>query len=218
MTHVITSAIVHHGYLAIFLLMLLESACIPIPSEAIMLFGGALAGGLSVAGATSDVTIWEVTLVGTLGNVVGSLIAYGIGRYGGEAVLQRKPASLLIRAGHLRASERFFAQHGDSAVLLGRVLPVIRTFVSLPAGFARIPVGRFTVLTTAGCIPWTLALTIAGYYLADRWDSVASGFAPVSIGVGVVVIVAVGWAWHRVNVRSRSGGADADAGVPLDPA
>ena len=218
MTHFITNAIVHHGYLAILLLMLLESACIPIPSEAIMLFGGALAGGLSVAGATSDVTIWEVTLAGTLGNVVGSLIAYGIGRYSGEAVLQRKPASLLIRAGHLRASERFFAKHGSSAVLVGRVLPVIRTFISLPAGFARIPVGRFTALTTVGCVPWTLALTIGGYYLADRWDSVASGFAPVSIGVGVVAVAAIAWAWHQVNVRGRSGPVSADVEAPLDPA
>lgn len=135
MNHFLTTNVADHGYVAVFVLMVLESACIPIPSEVIMLFGGALAGGLLAAGH-AHVGLAGVGLAGAVGNLVGSLVAYWVGRAGGRPLLERYGRYLLIRPEHLDQAEEFFARRGDVAVLVGRVLPVIRTFISLPAGVA----------------------------------------------------------------------------------
>jgi membrane protein DedA with SNARE-associated domain len=192
MTHWLTTQVLHHGYLAVFVLMVLESACIPIPSEVIMLFGGALAGGLLAAGHPS-VNLVGVALWGALGNLLGALIAYGVGRIGGRPVVERYGRYVFVRRHHLEKAEAFFARRGALAVLIGRVLPVVRTFISLPAGVAEMPIAQFSLFTLLGSLPWTFALAGAGYGLAANWSSVASAFGDVSIAIGVLAVGAIGW-------------------------
>lgn len=197
MTHFLTTYVAHHGYLAVFVLMVLESMFIPIPSEVIMLFGGALAGGLLAEPGQSHVTLVGVALLGALGNVVGSLIGYAIGRYGGTALVEHHWVSWLIRPHHVERADAFFQRHGSVAVFLGRLLPVVRTFISLPAGLARMPVGRFTVFTALGCLPWTFALAAIGDAITKNWDSVAHGFTVFSVVLAVILIVALVVWWRR---------------------
>jgi membrane protein DedA with SNARE-associated domain len=141
-----------YGYVAIFLLMLLESACIPVPSELIMTFGGALAAG-AVPGTSLNLA--GVIIAGVAGNVAGSYIAWAVGRYGGQAALRRWGRRLRVRDHELERANQWFDRYGPQAVLIGRLLPVVRTFISLPAGIAGMDPVRFGIYTTIGCIPWT---------------------------------------------------------------
>jgi membrane protein DedA with SNARE-associated domain len=206
MEHFLTSAISNHGYVAIFLLMTLESACIPVPSEAIMLFGGALAAGVTVAGVTLHLNVVEVALVGALGNLLGSLIAYAVGRTGGRAAAEKWGKYVLIRRHDLDRAQAFFARRGQIAVLAGRMLPVVRTFISLPAGIAEMPVVRFGALTLLGSLPWTFALAYAGKALAAHWQSVERALTPVSIAVAVIIAGLIVW-WY---LRRKSSATTSD--------
>lgn len=205
MTHFLTTQIAHHGYLAVFILMVLESACIPIPSEVIMLFGGALAGGLLAIHGHAQVGLVGIGLAGAVGNLAGSLIAYVVGRAGGRPLLEHYGRYLLIQTHHIDRAEAFFRRRGDLAVLVGRLLPVVRTFISLPAGVANMPVGRFAVFTLIGCLPWTFALAGVGYAVAANWNSVAHGFTYASIAIAVFIVAAIAW-WvaHRVHHRAAT--------------
>ena len=203
MEHLVVTQISNHGYLAVFVLMVLESACIPIPSEAVMLFAGALASGATIAGVHTHLDVVAVALCGTAGNVAGSLIAYWVGRAGGRPLIERWGRYVLLSRRELDRSEVFFARRGPAAVLVGRVLPVIRTFISLPAGVAEMPVVPFTGLTALGSLPWTFALAFAGQALAGNWASVSSAFTPVSIAIAVLIVAAVAW-WVLRRLRDRS--------------
>lgn len=195
-----------YGYLAILLLMIAESACIPVPSELTMPLGGALAAG-AVAGV--HLSIVPVIAVGVAGNLVGSYIAWAAGLYGGRSLVRRSPRILGGPRGVERA-QRWFDRYGGRAVFFGRLLPAIRTFISLPAGFARMPALRFGLYTVAGCVPWITGLALAGYATGANWqhvDSVLRG--PTYVVAGIVallvasaIIVAVR-ARHR---RQREGG------------
>ena len=180
--------IAQYGYLAVFVLMLAESACIPVPSEVIMLFGGALAAG-AVAGAHPSLA--GIIAAGVLGNVAGSYIAWGVGRYAGQAVVRRWGRRVGIREREIDRANAWFERRGNAAVLVGRLVPVVRTFISLPAGFAGMPPVRFGVYTTLGCIPWTAALGLAGYALGANWQSVANGFHGPTYIIAAVVVIAV---------------------------
>lgn len=209
MEHLVVTQISRHGYLAIFLLMVLESACIPVPSEAVMLFGGALAGGVVLAGVHVHLNVVAVALAGAGGNLVGAWIAYAVGRAGGRPLLDRFGRYVLLRRQDLDRAERFFARRGALAVLIARVLPVVRTFISLPAGIAEMPVGTFSALTLVGSLPWTFALALAGDALATNWKPVSSAFTPVSIVFGVLIVAAIAlWVVRRL----RSPGTDPLAG------
>lgn len=198
MEHLIISEISKHGYLAIFLLMILESACIPIPSEAVMGFGGALTAGIAVAGVTAHLNFWAVVLIGTLGNLLGSLIAYVVGKTGGRALVERYGKYVLIRHRDLDKAEAFFEKHGDPAVFISRILPVVRTFISFPAGIAEMPVGKFSLFTLLGSLPWTLALALAGRSLASNWQAVSKAATPISVGFGLVIVaIIVRWYLKR---------------------
>ncbi len=200
MEHFIVTQVVHHGYLAVFLLMVIESACIPIPSEAIMLFGGALAGGLVISGAQPHLDVFTVAAAGAAGNLVGSWIAYGVGRQGGRPLISRWGRYVLLRPHELDRAEAFFARRGDLAVLVGRVIPVVRTFISLPAGIAEMPIARFSLFTLLGCLPWTFALALAGDALAAHWTSVSNAFTPVSIVVAVLIVALIArWVVKRLR-------------------
>jgi membrane protein DedA with SNARE-associated domain len=198
-------AIEDYGYLAIFVLMVLESACIPIPSEITMLFGGAAANATfasSLPGSPPPLNFLLVGLVGTLGNLVGSWIAYWVGRVGGRPLVERWGRFIFLRPHELDRAEAWFADHGDTAVFVSRLLPVVRTFISLPAGVAEMPFVRFSVYTFLGCLPWTFALAAMGYALGSRWPLVERYFRPISIVVGTMIVVAVAvWLIRRSKQR-----------------
>lgn len=180
--------IVTYGYFAVFLLMVAESACIPIPSELTMLCGGAAAAG-AVAGV--HLNLVAVIVAGTLGNVVGSYIAWAVGRYAGQAAWRKWGRRIRLREEDLDRAERWFVKHGPASVFFGRILPVIRTFISLPAGVADMNPTRFGLYTTAGCLPWTAGLGIAGYEIGDNWHTAADGFHGPTYFIAAVVIVAL---------------------------
>jgi membrane protein DedA with SNARE-associated domain len=205
----VQSFIANYGYLAIFLLMLAESACIPIPSELIMLFGGALAAG-AVAGTHLDLA--AVIAAGVVGNLAGSYLAYAVGRYGGQAALHRWGRRLYLRDHDLDRATAWFTKYGPAAVGFGRVLPVIRTFISLPAGIARMNPVRFGIYTVAGCIPWTAALGWAGYAVGGRWGSVSNDFHGPTYAIAGIVVVAVVIA-VAVFVRNRRAAQDETPGT-----
>ena len=195
--------IANYGYLAIFVLMLAESACIPVPSELIMTFGGALAAG-AVPG--TQLSLAGVILAGVAGNVAGSYIAYAVGRYGGQPLLRRlsegRLGRRLLRENDLDRAIAWFDRHGGKAVLIGRMLPVVRTFISLPAGIAEMPAVRFGIYTTIGCIPWTAALAVAGYAVGANWESIANAFhGPSYIIAAVVLLAIVIGAWRYLRRR-----------------
>jgi membrane protein DedA with SNARE-associated domain len=196
-----------YGYIAVFLLMLAESACIPVPSEVIMMFGGALAGG-AVAGAHP--LLMGVFVAGVLGSVAGSYISWAVGKYAGQTAIRRWGRRVGIREHEIDKATAWFERHGPVAVLVGRVIPVIRTFISLPAGFADMPAGTFGLYTTLGVLPWTAGLAIFGYALGANWEHVANDFhGPTYVIAGLLV---VGIA--AVLIRRRR----AKAAVPAAPA
>ncbi len=205
-THVVTEEIARYGYLAIFVLMLLESACVPIPSEVTMLFGGALASA-GFAGPEHELSFVAVALVGAFANLVGSWLAYWVGCTGGRRLAVRWGRYLLIRPHEIDRAHEWFERHGEAAVFFGRLLPVVRTFISLPAGVARMNPWRFSLYTLLGCLPWTFGLTWLGYQLGGRWDEVERVMRPFAWAVGIALAVAIGvWVWRRLRqVRAEVG-------------
>ncbi len=153
------------GMTGIFLMMVAESACIPIPSETTFIFAG-----FNVERGEPGFTFFSVVLVGTLANLIGSWIAYAVGYYGRIDILEKHGRKLHIKPSHLEWADRWFERYGDATVFFTRMLPIIRTFISLPAGVARMPFWRFTVLTTLGCIPWIAMLTFVGVQAGGGWE------------------------------------------------
>jgi membrane protein DedA with SNARE-associated domain len=207
MDHLIRTTVENYGYLAVFVLMVLESACIPIPSEVTMLFGGAAANATFAAtlpGHPAHLNFILIGLMGTLGNLGGSWIAYGVGRVGGRPLIERWGKFVFLREHELDRAEAWFADHGQAAVFFSRLLPVVRTFISLPAGVAEMPFGTFSLYTVAGCVPWTFALAGIGYGLGSRWDTVAKYFRPVSVVVAVVMVAGLAW-WLVRRARAKRG-------------
>jgi membrane protein DedA with SNARE-associated domain len=177
-----------YGYLAIVLLMTAESACIPVPSELTMPFGGAMAAG-AVAGVHLNLAL--VIAAGVAGNVIGSYLAWAAGRYGGEAATRRWSRFLGGRSG-IERSQRWFDRHGGWAVLIGRLLPVVRTFISLPAGYAHMRPARFGVYTAIGCVPWIGGLAWAGYAAGANWQHVQRLVnTPALIIAGLIAVLVI---------------------------
>ena len=209
-TDFITKQVAQNGYLAVFVLMALESACVPIPSEVTMLFGGALASAGFVVFGGHQLNFVMVGLVGTLGNVVGSLLAYWAGSAGGRPLVDRFGRYLLIRPHEIDRAHEWFERRGELTVFASRLLPVVRTFISLPAGIARMSLGKFTVFTVVGCLPWTFALAGIGYALGANWTKAENLIKPAAwlvfglIAVGLAVWVARRW----TQVRAEYGELD----------
>lgn len=191
------------GYLGIVLLMAIESACIPLPSEVIMPFSGYLV-------STGRFDLILVATAGALGCNVGSVVAYEVGKRGGRPVIERWGRYLLIGPDELDAADRFFARWGSMAVLIGRLLPVIRSFIAFPAGVARMPLGRFHVYTFIGSWPWCFGLAWLGMTLGDKWNSdprVRDAFHKADAVVLAVLIIGAGfYVWHRLRVLRGRGG------------
>ena len=193
-----TNAIDTLGLPGVFLLMLLESACIPIPSEATMLFTG-----FNVS--KGHYTLLEAVAVGSAGNLVGSWVAYAVGYYGRVDVLEKYGPKVGIRMHHLEAADRWFQRHGDATVFFTRLLPVVRTFISLPAGVARMPFWRFTAFTIAGCVPWVLMLTFIGKQAGDHWDQWKNSLHYVDYAVVAAIVVGVVYLVLRRRRRREPG-------------
>ena len=192
-------AVREYGYLAIFLLMLAESACIPFPSEVTMLVGGWYS-------ATGDLNFFWVGFWGVAGNLVGSWVAYVVGRSTGRELLDRYGRYILIRSHDIDKAEVWWAKYGEAATFFSRLLPVVRTFISLPAGIAKMRFGKFTVYTFLGVIPWTFALTYVGVVVEGNWERVLGYFDIPTLIIGTALVAgAVYWYVRRRRRAAATG-------------
>ena len=193
------------GLAGIFLLMAPESACIPIPSEATMLFAG-----FNVS--EGKYSLFAAVAVGSVANLVGSWIAYAIGYYGRIELLEKHGKALHVKPSHLQWADRWFERYGAAAVFFSRMLPIIRTFISLPAGVARMPFWKFSVLTLAGCVPWIFMLTFIGKQVGANWEDWKDSLHYVDYTVAGLIVVGAVYLlvrWRRNRNRARA--ADAPA-------
>ncbi len=188
------------GLVGVFLLMVGESACLPIPSEATMLFAG-----FNVA--EGEYSLFVATFVGVAANVVGSWIAYAVGYFGRVDLLEKHGRKVFIKPHHLHWADDWFERYGDATVFFSRMLPIIRTFISLPAGVARMPFWRFSILTFLGCVPWVLLLTFIGQQVGDRWESWKDSLHYFDYAVAAFIVLGVVYLIVR-NRRNRGGGAE----------
>jgi membrane protein DedA with SNARE-associated domain len=198
------------GYIAIFVTMVGESAGLPISSEIVVPLGGALAsqGKLGLGGPVIELVL--VVLVSTLANLTGSLIAFWLTRrFGERVVLSRAGRRLGLSRGHLRLANRFFDRFGLWAVFFGRLLPIVRTYISFPAGLSRIGYLRFTLATLAGAIPWNFALAYAGYNLGQHYETVAAIVGPFAIPIAIAVVILLAIVWWL----GRRAGEDEEAAI-----
>jgi membrane protein DedA with SNARE-associated domain len=170
------------GVFGIFIGMVFESACIPIPSEVIMLSGGA-------AVAAGSMSYIEVVMAGVIGNLIGSIIAYYVGKRRGRGLIERYGKYVLFRSSHFEQAERWFERYGDSTVFFTRNLPFVRTFISLPAGIAGMNFRKFFIFTFLGCIPWNMALAYAGFKLGMNAHLVEDYLHPISYAIAALVIL-----------------------------
>jgi membrane protein DedA with SNARE-associated domain len=192
----------NNGLLIVFLAMTAENAMLPIPSEIVIPYGGVLA-------AQGHTTLWAVILVSTAAALLGAGIVYAIGRFGGRPLAVRYGYVLRLKPSHMDRAEKWFEKRGEAMVLVTRVLPVVRTFISLPAGFARMSWKRFFLYTGLGSLVWNTALAYLGWAFGANWDSLQADFGRYTIVAGIVIAVAVValvgwgvWRWHR-KVRLR---------------
>jgi membrane protein DedA with SNARE-associated domain len=203
-----TNVVADLGLPGVFILMLFESACIPIPSEATMLFAG-----FNVHNGEYSLVV--VTLVGAFANLVGSWLAYAVGYYGRVDLIEKHGHRILIKPHHLHAADRWFERHGDATVFFTRMMPIIRTFISLPAGVARMPFIRFSVLTFLGCLPWVFALTFIGQQVGENWTDWKDSLHYVDYTVAAAIVAGIA---YLVVKRRRGGDDDAAVGPPAEPA
>jgi membrane protein DedA with SNARE-associated domain len=189
------------GYTGILVTMAIESACIPLPSEIIMPFSGYLV-------STGQFTMLGVTLAGAIGNVVGSIVAYYAGVWGGRPFVERYGPYMLISHKDLDRADRWFARHGESTVFFSRMLPVVRTFISLPAGIARMNFTRFVVFTFLGALPWCYLLAYIGVKMGEKWEHLRDYFHQFDIVIGLCLAIAAGYfIWSHWPRRATKTGA-----------
>lgn len=184
------------GYGGVVLLMAIESACIPLPSEIIMPFAGYLV-------SKGEMNLWLVGLAGAVGCVLGSMVAYWVGMYGGRPLIEKYGKFVLISHHDLDLADRWFAKYGEIIVFTSRLLPAIRTFIAFPAGVARMNVPRFIIYTFAGSLPWCLALAYVGKKLGEQWDQdprLKTLFHRFDFVIGIVLVLGVAW-WIWRHVR-----------------
>ena len=185
------------GYGGIVLLMAIESACIPLPSEIIMPFSGYLV-------FTGDMTLWAVALAGAVGCVLGSLVAYWIGSYGGRPLVEKYGKYVLISHHDLAIAEKWFSKHGEITIFVGRLLPVVRTFIAFPAGVARMNLSRFNFYTFVGSFIWCYALGWIGMKLGENWDTLGVYFHRFDALIGLVLVAGGAWyVWRHLKHTRR---------------
>jgi len=189
------------GYAGIVLLMAIESACIPLPSEIIMPFSGYLV-------YTGRFNIWLVSVAGAFGCVVGSLVAYWIGMYGGRPLIEKYGKYILVSNHDLDLADRWFDRFGEVIVFVSRLLPAIRTFIAFPAGVARMNLKKFIIYTFAGSLPWCLGLAYVGQKLGEKWDKdprLKTLFHRFDFVIAILIVLAVTWwIWRHVRHAGRT--------------
>ncbi len=186
------------GYWGIGIGMAIESANIPLPSEVILPFGGYLV-------SQSKLTFWGVVLAGTVGGTLGSIASYALGSWGGLPLLLRYGRYVHITRARLEQAARWFDRYGEKAVFFARLLPVIRTFISLPAGIARMNFGRFVVYTFLGSLPWSVLLTYVGLKLGKNWRAIEPLFRQFDIVIILAIIcliIVYWWCWQRNGTKT----------------
>jgi len=198
LTAALSGFVASYGLLAVFVLMVFESCGFPFPSEVIMPTGGLLAATGHIQGG-----IVAVILAGAVGNLVGSLIAYGLAARFGEPLLLGPGRYVGIRPHHLEMADGWFRRWGLPAVLVGRVLPVIRTYISFPAGLAKIDLKKFSLLTFVGALPWCAALALVGYVLGRNYERISGPLEKGAIAIALAVAVAV-LVWYFRGRRETS--------------
>src|ERR1700752_3833867 len=184
------------GYPGVVLLMGIESACIPLPSEIIMPFSGYLV-------YTGRFDLWGVAIAGAVGCVLGSLVAYWVGMYGGRPLIEQYGRYILLSRHDLDLADRWFSKYGEVIVFVSRLLPAIRTFIAFPAGVARMNLTRFVIYTFAGSLPWCLGLAYVGQKLGEQWDkdeTLKNWFHRFDFVIGIVGVLAVAW-WIRRHIK-----------------
>lgn len=174
----------HYGYIGIFVAMAIESACIPLPSEVIMPFGGYMV-------EAGHLNFWAVVFMGILGNLAGSLVAFFIGKYAGREVIRRYGRFMALSEKHVQWAEKWFERRGSMTVFVARLLPAIRTVISLPAGIASMPLFLFVIYTLSGSFLWSLVLTIVGLQLGREWANIQHFTHPLTYSVLFVIVVIV---------------------------
>jgi len=189
-TNFIINAISSWGYFGVGALMAIESACVPLPSEVIMPFAGFLV-------AQGKFSLIGVALAGALGCVVGSVVAYAVGIWGGRAFIEKYGKYVLISHHDLALADRFFNKYGSAAIFFSRLLPVVRTFISLPAGIAKMNFSRFVIYTFLGSLPWCLALAYVGMVLGEHWNTLGVYFHKFDFVIVVIILIGVIWYVRR---------------------
>jgi membrane protein DedA with SNARE-associated domain len=185
------------GYLALVLLTFAEAACVPIPSEVTLGYAGYLA-------STGRLEIALVIVLATLGEFAGSFVGWSIGRFGGRPLVDKLGRYVLLTNSDLDRAERWFRRRGEPAVFFGRILPVVRTFVSIPAGMAEMSLVRFGVATLAGSAIWCTAIALTGYELGGQWTRITKGFSAAGYVLAAIVVVAfAAFLLHRLSVVRR---------------
>jgi len=194
------------GYLGVMVAMAIESAMVPLPSELILPYAGFLVSDPRqieplTGGAWS---YWVVVLVATLGNTIGSLVAYAIGAWGGRPFLERWGRYVLIRPHEIELAERFFDRYGPATAFFSRLLPVVRTFISFPAGVARMPLPTFIAYSTAGALLWSMVLVYAGERLGSNWVAIRHALQPFDLALAVALVgLVVLFVWWRLGMPGR---------------
>jgi membrane protein DedA with SNARE-associated domain len=189
------------GYSGIVLLMAIESACIPLPSEIIMPFSGYLV-------STGQMNLWGVSVAGAVGCVLGSLVAYWVGMKGGRPLIEKYGRFVLVSRHDLDLADRWFSHYGELIIFTSRLLPAIRTFIAFPAGVARMNLKRFIIYTFAGSLPWCLALAYVGQKLGEKWnsdDTLRTWFHRFDFLIGIAAVLLIGWwVWRHIR-HAREG-------------
>jgi len=189
----ITGVIGSLGYGGVMLLMAIESACIPLPSEVTLPFAGYLV-------FKGELSLWGVALAGAAGCVLGSLVAYAVGAWGGRPLVERYGRYLLISSRDLGLADRWFARHGDITIFVARLLPVVRTFIAFPAGVARMALGKFVVYSFLGSLIWCWALAWVGARLGEHWDTLGTYFHRFdALILAAIVAGAAWWIWRHLR-------------------
>ncbi|MDP9245414.1 MAG: DedA family protein [Chloroflexota bacterium] len=191
------------GYLGVLLAMAVESAAIPIPSELILPFAGfSVARGIPEPLTGAPWSYWGAVVAGVVGNTLGSLVAYAVGAYGGRPLLERYGRYVLISMHDLDAADRHFRRWGDATVFFSRMLPIVRTFISVPAGIAHMPLWRFIVFSVLGAIPWVMLLVWGGVVLGEHWVDIKHSLKGLDYIVAAVIVLGVGlFIWRHVRTR-----------------